>query len=166
MSRRTNVLLFDCLNLVEFPSCHSVTHEQLFAGAGNCVQSPFQSCSIAPLAWLGTRPPCPLHLSRICYLALCYRDDTHTNCRHCKTVGRQHKPGSRAGCGQQTTFFALGPPETYASHPRDAQVNHYSVMSLSITPSVRPSVWPCLAVCLASCLCCSWLCARSLLSWL
>ena len=77
MSRFTNVLLFDCLDLVEFPSCHPVTHEQLFAGTGNCVQSPFQSCSIASLAWLGTRPPCPLH----CYLALGYRDDTHTHPR-------------------------------------------------------------------------------------
>ena len=81
MSRFTNVLLFDCLDLVEFPSCHPVTHEQLFAGTGNCIQSPFQSCSIASLAWLGTRPPCPLHSSRICYLALCYRDDTHTHPR-------------------------------------------------------------------------------------
>ena len=63
--------------LVEFPSCHSVTHEQLFAGTGNCVQSPFQTCSIASLAWLGRRPPCPLHY----YLALGYRDDTHTHPR-------------------------------------------------------------------------------------
>ena len=29
-SRFTDVLHFDCLDLVEFPSCHSVTHEQLF----------------------------------------------------------------------------------------------------------------------------------------
>ena len=33
-------------NLVEFPSCHSVTHEQLFAGTGSHVCEPIQSTSI------------------------------------------------------------------------------------------------------------------------
>ena len=108
MSRFTNVLLFDCLDLVEFPSCHPVTHEQLFAGTGNCIQSPFQSCSIASLAWLGTRPPCPLHSSRICYLALCYRDDTHTRSSGEKS---QRLLDFHSTCLRPETYRACLPPK-------------------------------------------------------
>ena len=55
-------------NLVEFSSCHSVTHEQVFADTGSHVCVPIQSTSIASLAWLGCdrHAPCMLIEETLC----------------------------------------------------------------------------------------------------
>ena len=55
-----------------------MTHEQLFAGTGSHVCEPIQSTSVASLAWLGCDRHAPCG-TLACYLALCYRDDTHTH---------------------------------------------------------------------------------------